>query len=90
METSENFCRYQVTVRGIDGSKTFKFFDDDFDSEYERKIVSALKKLGCYLNGILLDGCDQPDGCDGYFGKFLSRKVGGGFSPNGRFSIRKI
>lgn len=60
------------------------------DEEYDRKLIAAIKRAGGSGNGVWMDGCKNPDGNDGTYGRFLDRKMGGGFSVYGRFSVNRI
>ena len=84
------WCR--VESRNHDKSAEFSCVVDGEVNreEYDKKLVSALRRIGCRLNGVWMDGCKNPDGYDGHYGRFLDRKIGGGFSVGGRFSVCRI
>lgn len=91
MDAAETVCRYRVTIRLPDGSIVVRFGDNNFENPYwDRKIIFGLRNFGCILNGIQIDRGALENEYSGLFGKFLPKKVGGGFSPNGRFSVKKI
>jgi len=80
-------------VENNKNSKTAEFSVDanEKDTEiFEKKLISAMRRTGVKLNGVWEDGCKNPDGYDGYFGYYLSQKIGGGFNPDGRYSLTKI
>jgi len=79
---------YRVSVSGRDSAEFHCNAGDD--DEYDRKIVAAIKRAGGSGNGVWMDGCKNPDGHDGHYGRFLDRKLGGGFSVHGRFSVERI
>jgi hypothetical protein len=86
-ETETGIIWYEVATRH--GTARFSCEAGE-DEEYNRKLVSALRRCGCRLNGVWMDGCAQPDSCDGNYGYYIPQNRGGGFSVNGRFSIEKI
>ena len=90
--TEHGIVWYQVESRNREGAAQFSCTVDgeDDSEEYDRKLISALRRLGCRLNGVWFDSCRNPDGYDGYYGTFLTQKMGGGFSIHGRFSINRI
>lgn len=89
-KTEEIIFRFRVSAEGFSGSETFSISNDFSDAAYFPKIISCLQKIGGQANSIYMDTCRHPDGYDGFFGKILSRKRGGGFNPIGRFSIKEI
>jgi hypothetical protein len=90
--TEHGIVWYQVSARNHDKTVQFSCIVDGEinDEEYNRKLVSALRRIGCRLNGVWFDGCKNPDGYDGHYGYYLNNKKGGGFSVNGKFSIERI
>ena len=79
----------------VDANRTTRRFSIAVDGcvdqeQYERKLIAALKRAGADCDSTWMDGCKQPDGRDGYYGHSLPQKLGGGFSPDGRFCVRRI